>query len=113
MFARLLRQIVLLVTLGAFLSAGVGQAMPRAVAAPPSIATMTMDMAGDGVPAPCQEKMPGCMLDLGCIFMVGLPIPSTPAVTRLSWSSVAYWVALAVPVGLSREPALDPPISLV
>jgi hypothetical protein len=111
---RLLRQIVFLVTLGAFLSVGVTQAMPRAVAPSPSMAAMTMDMATDGsMPAPCQEKMPGCMLDLGCIFMIGLPLPATPTVTQLSWSSVTYWMTSAVPAGLSRKPALNPPISLV
>lgn len=113
MVMRLLRQIVFLVTLGAFLTAGVTQAMPRAVAPPPSMAMMTMDMASDGTPAPCQEKMPGCMLDLGCIFMVGLPLPSTPAVTQLSLSSITYWTTSIVHAGLSRKPALNPPISLV
>ncbi|MFC7693679.1 hypothetical protein ACFQY5_33250 [Paeniroseomonas aquatica] len=113
MAMRLLRQIVFLVTLGAFLTAGVTQAVPRAVAPPPSMAMMTMDIASTGTQVPCQEKIPDCMLDLGCIFMVGLPLPSMSAVTQLSLSSVTYWMTSVVHTGLSRKPALNPPISLV
>src|SRR4051794_24694221 len=111
---RLLRQLVVLVTLGAFLSAGVVQAMPSATASSPRMAmTMVMDMAADGTPAPCQEKMPGCMIDLGCIFMVGLLMPPTPTVTQLSWSAVTYWLRSSFGTGLSHKPPLNPPISLV
>lgn len=123
MAMRLFRQIVFLVTVGAFLTAGVTQAMPRAVVPAPSMAAMTMEMApmdmgamqmaSDGTPVPCQEKMLGCMIDLGCIFMIGLPIPPTPTVTQLSLSSVTYWMTSVLHTGLSRKPALNPPNSLV
>jgi hypothetical protein len=112
---RLLRQLVVLITLGAFLGAGVVQVLPSAPTASPRVATMTMamDMADDGAPVPCHEKMPGCMVDLGCVFMVGLPMPAPPTVTQLSWSRVTYWARSTSVAGHSRKPALDPPIALV
>jgi hypothetical protein len=115
MLFRLLRQLVVLVTLGAFVGAGVVQAMPSAPMAGPRMAmTMAMDMADGEMPAPCQEKMPGCMVDLGCTFMAGLPMPPMPTVTQVSWSTtVTYWLESTCAAGLSLKPPLDPPISLV
>ena len=126
MLRRLLRRLVFLVTLAAFLGAGVTQAMPSAtmMASPEMAMTMvmpmTMDVAQDGDampchkdPAPCQEQLPGCMLDLGCVFLIGLPLPSALTATPLSWSTITYWARPDGVAGLSRKPALDPPISLV
>lgn len=123
MLRRFSRQFVFLATLVAFLCAGVTQAMPSATMLAPPEAAMTMPMimetADDGtaIPckdlAPCQDRMPGCMLDLGCVFMIGLPMPDPPAVTRLDWSAIFYWMSDVDPAGLTRKPALDPPISRV
>lgn len=125
MLRRFLQRLVFLVTLVAFLSAGISQAMPSAAAmAPPEKAmTMSLPMAMDaGIegaqapckdPAPCQERLSGCMLDLGCIFLVGLPIPSTLTATLMSWSTITYWGRSDEDAGRSHKPALGPPILLV
>jgi len=34
--------------------------------------------------------LPNCMTDIGCIFLVAMPIPDLDLFTRTSWSSVIY-----------------------
>ena len=69
----LFRHVVLVITLGAFLSAGLMQAAwPVQAAASPNM-TMIAD-TGSNAPMPCKGTTPACMTDLGCIFMIGMPI---------------------------------------
>ena len=108
----LFRHVVLVMTLGAFLSAGLVQIMwPTHTAASHDMTMMAQ--AGSDAPIPCKGMTPACMTDLGCIFMIGMPTVS-PALlmTRLSWSRVRYGELSQRVDGLTRKPALDPPIFL-
>lgn len=81
MFPRLARLVVAVVTICAFLGAGLVQNMPSAQADTAAGMAMMADQGGDGAPMPChdgqappcKDKVPGCMTDLGCLFVVGIP----------------------------------------
>ena len=106
----LFRRVLVVITLGAFLSAGVAQAAwPVRDAASHG---MTMMAQADGSePMPCTGMTPACMSDLGCIFIIGLPTVSSPeTMTHLSWSRVNYRDLSRITGGLTHKPALDPPI---
>ena len=104
-----LRQLVVVVTLGAFLNAGAMQLAFPLQAAPADMAMMT---PADGTaPMPCKDMMPICMTDLGCVLMIGLPsAPPALTMTLLFWSRVHYGEPARLAEGLTRKPALDPPI---
>ena len=115
-----IRQVILFITLGTFLGAGMIQAAwPVQATASPGMAMVTPAMvtpgavtpADGGAPMPCKGKVPTCMTDLGCIFMIGLPAVS-PALTmtRLSLSRIHYGDLAQLAGGFTRKPALDPPI---
>lgn len=106
----LIRHLVLVITLGAFLGAGAMRVSWPVQAAASSGITMMTPADGDA-PMPCKGMAPTCMTDLGCIFMIGLPTVS-PALTmtRLSLSRIRYGDLAQVADGLTRKPALDPPI---
>jgi hypothetical protein len=61
---------------------------------------------------PCKGMLPGCVTDLGCIFLVSLPAPDPTLVTVTAWSSVIYTGSSELLRGRSIKPALGPPISL-
>ncbi|MDU7522317.1 MAG: hypothetical protein E7K72_13155 [Roseomonas mucosa] len=124
MSLRLSRLVIAVLTICAFLSAGLVQNSPPAAAAPAAMG-MAMDMAmmaaqGGGDSAampchdaptpPCNDKMPGCMTDLGCIFTVALPTYPVRTAERLVWDRISYWSASGLPEGISPEPFLGPPI---
>ncbi|MCO6416154.1 hypothetical protein JYK14_08235 [Siccirubricoccus sp. KC 17139] len=117
---RLARLVIAAITIVAFLGAGLVQNMPSTQADTAGMAMMADH--GDGGAAmpchdtqtpPCQDKVPGCMTDLGCIFVVGIPVPPAPAVSGPAWFRVAYWQSVRLAEGLSPEPYLGPPIRLV
>jgi hypothetical protein len=113
MLRRLFRQAIVIITLGAFLGAGVMQIMPTAEAATP-VVTMKMGPDSESAPMPCKNTTPGCSTDMGCIFMVGVPaMTATLAVTDLEWSRVTYWDASPPTGGVDPEPAIGPPISII
>ncbi len=116
---RLARLIIAAITICAFLGAGLMQNMPSAQA---GTADGPMAMQADGAAAmpchdtqapPCKDKVPGCMTDLGCIFVVGIPVPPAPAVSGPAWFRLAYWQATRLAEGVVLEPFLGPPIRLV
>jgi hypothetical protein len=109
---RLIRHFIFVIALGAFLGAGVMQGVwPVRIDASSDMTTMAQ--AGDDAPMPCKGMMPACMTDLGCIFMIGLPtISPTQTMTRLAWRRVHYDSRAQSADGLTRKPALDPPIFL-
>lgn len=114
MLIGLLRRVLMLVVLGAFLCVGLGQPVPSLDAAPTGdMAGMSvvMDM-GDGstMPMPCKGKIPNCYSSMGCIFMVAFPPGYTPTATQLVWSRVVYPGTVTWHAGLSLEPDLGPPI---
>jgi hypothetical protein len=108
----LFRHVVLVITLGAFLSAGsVRAAWPVQAAASHDVTMMAQ--AGSDAPMPCKGMTPACMTDFGCIFMIGMPTVSQAlSMNRLSWSPVSYGELFQLAAGLTRKPALDPPIFL-
>jgi len=106
-----IRRIGMVVVLGAFLGAGFVQAIPPAMQMSSDM-TMVDHDSGDK-PMPCKGMVPVCMTDIGCIFMVGLPVSHTAIATVLSWSRVDYGAFTQQGEGLSHQPDLGPPIHLV
>ncbi|WP_143021151.1 hypothetical protein [Belnapia rosea] len=121
MLLRLARLVIAAITVCAFLGAGLVQNVPSAQAATASMAMMAdhgtgeaaMPCHGTQKPPPCQDKVPGCMTDLGCIFVVGIPVPPAPAVSGPAWFRVDYWRSTRLAEGISLKPYLGPPIRLV
>jgi len=118
MFVKLLRQFLALLIVTAYLGAAIMLLAPSGNAATNSPMQSSMAMhepEGSGDPMPCHNKgmPPGCMTDLGCVFLVSLPaLPVLTLVTRAAWSSVIYGGAEQHLHGRSVKPALGPPISL-
>jgi len=73
---------------------------------------MTHDHNNPGDKMPCKGMLPGCVTDLGCIFLVSLPPPDVALVTVTAWSSVSYDNRPQGLDGRTIKPALGPPISL-
>jgi len=118
---RLARLVIVAITICAFLGAGLVQNAPSAQMGAADGA-MAMAMQADGAAAmpchetqapPCKDKVPGCMIDLGCVFVVGIPVPPAPAVSGPAWFRVAYWQSTRLAEGVVLEPFLGPPIRLV
>jgi hypothetical protein len=100
----------------AFFSASMMQIMPAA--ASPAGMDMAMSMQGgdtpDTSPMPCKGMAPGCMTDLGCIFMIGVTVPTAPVSVQLAWAAVSYrWQSVEIADGRIRAPDLRPPIRLI
>lgn len=118
---RLVRLVIAVVTVCAFLGASLIQNVPSAQADTAGMAMMA-DQSGDGAampchgtqkPTPCKDKVPGCMTDLGCLFVVALPAPHTRVAERLAWGAVTYWATDNLAEGVTPEPYIGPPIRLV
>jgi hypothetical protein len=99
----------------AFFGASTLRVMP-AVAMPVGM-DMTMAAQGgapDTAPMPCKGMTPACMTDVGCIFMIGVPVPAASMVVGLAWAPVTWhWWPVEVAAGRVRAPELRPPIRLV
>jgi hypothetical protein len=99
----------------AFFSASMSQIMPTV--AMPMGASMTMathDGNLDGPPMPCKGMPSTCMIDVGCVLMIGVPVTGSQVVVHLAWSPVSYqWPAVAIADGRIRVPDLRPPIRLI
>ena len=99
----------------AFFGASTLRVMP-AIAMP---AGMDMTMAAQGgapdtAPMPCKGMTPACMTDVGCIFMIGVPVPIASMVAGLAWAPVTWhWWPVEVAAGRVRAPELRPPIRLI
>ena len=109
---RFVQYLILVIALGAFLGTSVAQGMWLAQTS--AVSGMTpMAQTGGSAPMPCKAMTPACMSDLGCVFMIGLPsVSPTPTMTRLSWRRVRYDSLAQSADGLTRKPALDPPLVL-
>jgi hypothetical protein len=112
-----LRRLFAVLLTVAFFSASMMQFMPAMAA--PAQNVMAMSMQGDGhsdtQPMPCKGMTPACMIDLGCIFMIGVPTPGpSPIAARLTWTQVSYRLPSGeTPDGSDRAPDLRPPIRLI
>ena len=62
---------------------------------------------------PCKDNVPGCMTELGCLFVVCIPVLPPRAAAGPAWSQVAYWQSTPLVEGIAPEPDLGPPIRLV
>ena len=113
---KLLRRILALLIVTAY----VGATMPQIASSYASNAGMNhaamggmmQDQDDPGDKTPCNGMLPGCVTDLGCIFLLSLPAPELTLVTVTAWSPVSYDIAFRGTRGRTIEPALGPPISL-
>jgi hypothetical protein len=121
MSLRLARLVIAAITIVAFLGAGLVQHLPSAQAGTGGMSMMA-DQGDDAAATPCRDaqkpdpskdKMPGCMIDLGCLFVVGIPVPAAPTVSSPAWFRVAYWQTAHLAEGVTPELYLGPPIRLV
>src|SRR5262244_211766 len=71
---------------------------------------MTHDQDNPGEKMPCKGMLPGCVTDLGCIFLLSLPAPDLTLIGVTAWSSVSYDNASQGLHGRTIKPALGPPI---
>jgi hypothetical protein len=113
LLVRLFRQIFSVLLVAAYVSATILTVAPVAIAAPAETPGMTMKTGmSDRMPMPCEKNMkPGCVTELGCIFMVSLPAPDLSLGAVITWSPATYSVAPDFLSGLSIPPLLGPPIS--
>jgi hypothetical protein len=113
---KLLRRILVLLIVTAYVGATVFQVAPVfAASAATGCAAMIGMMhedPGQGEKMPCKGMPPGCITDIGCIFLVSVPTPNLTLVTMTTWSSVIYDNASDALRGRTIKPALGPPISL-
>jgi hypothetical protein len=113
---KLLRQIVTLLIVTAFIGATSLQDVPSFAAAAAmnheAIGGMMHDQDNPDDNMPCKGMLPGCVSDLGCIFLVSLPAPDLTLVAGTAWSSVSYDNASQGLQGRTIKPALGPPIPL-
>ena len=116
MLVKLLRQILTLLIVTAYLGATVFQVAPVYAASADmssgSMNGMMHEQDGSGGTMPCKGMLPGCVTDLGCIFLMSLPAPDLALVAITAWSSVIYDNASEGLGGRTIKPALGPPISL-
>jgi hypothetical protein len=116
MLVTLLRRIVTIFIVIAYVGATMLQVAP-ATAANATMSQTTMGgishgQDNPGHKMPCKGMLPGCVTDLGCIFLVSLPPPGLTFVTVTAWSSVSYDNPSQGLNGRTIKPALGPPISL-
>jgi hypothetical protein len=114
---KLLRQILTLLIVTAYIGATMLPAAPgRSANAGMNHATMGGIMHDHQNPGddkmPCNGMLPGCISDLGCIFLVSLPAPDLTLVGVTAWSSVSYDNASQGLRGRTIKPALGPPIHI-
>jgi hypothetical protein len=113
---KLLRRILTLLIVTAYISATMFQVAPSYAAnAGMSSAAMNGMMHehnGQGEKMPCKGMLPNCVTDIGCIFLVSLPAPDLTLVALTAWSSVIYNNTSEGSRGRTIKPALRPPISL-
>ena len=112
---KLLRQILTLLTVTAYIGATMLPAAPSHAANAgmnhAGMAGMMHDRQNPGDDKmPCKGMLPGCITDLGCIFLVSLPAPDLAFATVTAWSSVTYDNASHGLHGRTIKPALGPPI---
>jgi hypothetical protein len=116
MSVNLLRRILALLIVTAYVGATVCQVAPTYAAnanmSSSSMNGMMHEQDDHGDEMPCKGMLPGCVTDLGCIFLVSLPAPNVALFSVTAWSSVFYAGSSRLLRGRSIQPALGPPISL-
>ena len=111
MLVKLLRQILALLIVTAYIGATMLPAAPSfAASTHAAMDRMMHDQKSPHDKMPCKGTLPGCISDLGCIFLVCLSAPHLTLVGVTAWSSVSYDNALPGLHGRTIKPALGPPI---
>jgi hypothetical protein len=109
---RLLRKMISMLLVAAYLSATIFATAPAAFAAQPCDMSGGMTMRhGTNDQMPCKGLKTGCVTELGCVFMVSLPAPDLAVTAAIDWSPVTYTVSSEFLDGRSTKPALGPPRS--
>ena len=108
---RLIKRLFIVLSLLAFVGTGFAQATMLDTAQSSGKAMAMSDMSDSAMPC-CPEKAPSCNTDVGCVFMVGIPLPAPGIASTLAWSAVAYRMSHDAGEGLSIQPAIGPPILL-
>jgi hypothetical protein len=118
---RILRGLLVAVTVLAFLGGTTVQAMPlltangmAAKAGVPCEHMAAMGQSGSAVPghnAPCKGITPDCVKRMGCIGIPSLPVRAGVLVTPVSYVTITYWPPRETLGGLSLKPDLFPPIT--
>jgi hypothetical protein len=108
---RLIQRLFIVLSLVAFTATGLAQAAMLDAAVSPGKATAMSNMSDSSMPC-CPEKAHSCVTDVGCVFLVALPMPASTLVSTLAWSAVTYPTSRDGGEGLSILPALGPPILL-
>ena len=110
---------ILLALVALALVGGTTSDFARAAAYGPVMATMevpcdmAMPMSASGDDAkpmpPCKGLTADCIKQMGCVTVVGLPVPFTAREATVHYAAVAYWSPLAKLVSLDRQPEPQPP----
>jgi hypothetical protein len=113
---KLLRRILTLFIVTAYMSATMFQVAPTFVAnvdaSRSSMNGIMHEHDSPGDKMPCKGTLPNCVTDIGCIFLVSLPAPGLTLVAMTAWSSVIYDNTSEASRGRTIKPALSPPIFL-
>ena len=123
--ARILRGLLVAVTILAFLGGTTVQAMPLLTASgvPAGIAAKAgvpcghmagMGQSGSAIPGhdiPCKGITSDCVKQMGCIGVPSLPIRADVIAMPVSYVTITYWSPQPTLGGLSLEPDLFPPIA--
>jgi len=123
--ARILRGLLVAVTVFAFLGGTTVQAMPvltangvpagmAAKASVPCDHMTAMGQPGSAVPghdSPCKGITPECVKQMGCIGVPSVPIRVDALAAPISYVMIIYWSPQPTLGGLSLEPDLFPPIA--
>jgi hypothetical protein len=108
-------RILVFLVVAAYVDATVPQVAPTYAAnaeiSHAAMSGMTHEEDSPGGKMPCKGMLPGCVTDLGCIFLVSLPPPDLTLVTVTAWSSIIYPGSNQPLRGRAIKPALGPPIS--
>ena len=113
---KLLRRILVLLIVTAYVGATVFQVAPVFAASPATgsaaMSGMMHEEPGQGDKMPCKAMLPNCVTDIGCIFLVSVPTPDLTLITTTTWSPVTYDNAPDALRGRTIKPVLSPPIPL-
>jgi hypothetical protein len=115
MGVKLLRRILALLIVTAYVGAMVKAAPTYAAHADMNHSSMNGMMHEHDSPddrMPCKGMLPNCVTDIGCVFLVCLPVPDLTLVAMTAWSSVIYDNTSEGSRGHIIEPALGPPIPI-
>lgn len=76
----------------------------------PCAGMASMADPGQGTPmAPCKGLTPDCIKQMGCVVDVAVPARLAATAVVFASSPVAYWSALSLMAGVSRQPEPLPP----